>query len=143
MQAAATHTTGGTTGGPARARRLGALVALGLMGLAVAVPASASADVKVGGKAICKGSPLPGSQAASSVSIRLDDGQTTTVNTSSSPWSAGLYRSAFPSMPRNGIGATLTVTCNGLASSPGPHTYRVFYKPNWRNTTGNRNFTVR
>lgn len=132
----------GAASGRAGASRLAALVALALVGLTVAVPASASADVKVGGKAKCKGSPLPGSQGASAVKIRLDDGQTTEVGTSASPFSAGLYRSAFPSMPRNGIWATVTVTCNSLANHPGPHNFRVHYKPNWRNTTGNKNFNI-
>lgn len=108
--------------------------------LAAVAPAAAHAGstVNVGGFATCAwvGSGL----AAQRVTITLDSGGSSTVGTSALPWQNGLYRMTFPSMPRGGTGATVTVTCSQVALHPGAHSFRVFLKPDWRNTTGDTTF---
>lgn len=127
------HTTGSSL------RR--AVVAGAVAGALVAVaPAAAHAGstVNVGGFATCAwvGSGL----AAQKVTITLDSGGSSTVGTSGLQWQNGLYRMSFPSMPRGGTGATVTVTCSSFALHPGAHSFRTFLKPDWRNTTGDTTF---
>jgi len=100
--------------------------------------ASAASTVYAGGFATCA-SPI-GSIAASSVSVWLDSGGYASVGTSALPWQKGLYRMSFSSMPSAGTGAWVLVRCNNFTSHPGDHWYRTSYKPDWRNTTGDRNF---
>lgn len=100
--------------------------------------ASASSTVNVGGYATCAW--LGSGLAASKVTISLDSGGTQSVGTSSAPWSNGLYRMSFPWMPSGGTWATATVTCSSFSFHPGNQSYRIWLKPDWRNTTGDHSF---
>jgi hypothetical protein len=120
-------------------RALAATAAAAIIGAGVAPSmASASSTVNVGGYATCS-SPI-GSLAARSVSIALDSGGYSSVGTSSLPWSNGLYRMTFGYMPSGGTWATAYVNCSSFAWHPGSHSFRIWLKPDWRNTTGDHSF---
>ena len=108
------------------------------LALGGAQPASASSTVHTGGHVGCKW--LGKYYGAKSITIRIDSGESHTVSTGL--WN-DVYRIDFSYMPSGGIGATVTVNCvAGASDSPGNHSTRAFFKPDWRNTTGDHNFYV-
>lgn len=112
-----------------------ASVALLTAGLGTTPEAQAGSTVYVGGYATCAS--FAGPVAAKSVSV--DYG--TPVGTSALPWRKGRYDTTIAYLPRTGANIRFVVTCPSLTNNPGAQTFYRWLKPDWRNTTGDTNFT--
>jgi len=108
--------------------------------VATAGPAAASSTVNIGGYATCAwyGNNV---LSASSVVTHLDSGASSSVGTSALPWQVGLYRGTLSYIPSGGSWGTVTITCSRFSLHPGAHSYRAWYKADWRNTTGDHSWT--
>jgi len=108
--------------------------------VATASPAAAGSGVSIGGTATCT---WYGNQTLPAVSVttRLDTGVSVSVGTSGLPWKSGRYDATLSYVPSGGSWATVTITCSRFSLHPGAHSYRAWYKPDWRNTTGDHSWT--